>query len=82
MKISKDTIARTIVLVIALANQILTSLGKNPLPFAEDTIYEAVTLVVTIGASAWSWWKNNSITKEAIEADAYLKELKNKKEVA
>lgn len=64
-------------LVIALVNQILTSMGKNPLPFAEDMIYEAVTLLVTIGASAWAWWKNNSFTKNAIVADEYLKELKN-----
>lgn len=77
MKISAETIIRTIVLVIALVNQVLTSMGKNPLPFAEDTIYELVTLVVTIGASVWAWWKNNSFTKEAIKADEYMKSLKN-----
>lgn len=76
MKISKETIIRTIILVIALVNQVLTSMGKNPLPFAEETIYELVTLLFTIGASAWTWWKNNSFTKNAIEADRYLEELK------
>lgn len=75
-KIKPDTIARTIVLVIALINQVLAVLGKDVLPFADDTIYELVTLVFTIGASAWSWWKNNSITKKAIAADEYLAELK------
>lgn len=75
-KISTDTIIRTIVLIIALVNQILTSLGKNPLPFSDDMIYEAVTLVVTIGASVWAWWKNNSFTSAAIEADTVLQELK------
>ena len=79
MNISKDTIARTIVLVVALVNQVLTTLGKNPLPFSEDTIYEAITLIVTVGATAWAWWKNNSFTKEAIEADGYMKELKDQK---
>lgn len=77
MKIKTDTIIRTIVLFIALLNQVLTSMGKNPLPFSDDLIYEAVTLAVTIGASAWAWWKNNSITKKAIVADEYLKSLKN-----
>lgn len=76
MKIKPDTIARTIVLVIALINQVLAVLGKEVLPFADDTIYELVTLVFTIGASAWSWWKNNSVTKKAIAADEYLAELK------
>lgn len=76
MKISTDTIIRTIVLVIALVNQSLTSMGKNPLPFADETIYELVSLVVTIGATLWAWWKNNSFTNNAIKADEYLKELK------
>nr|DAT79904.1 MAG TPA: holin [Caudoviricetes sp.] len=76
MKISKETVIRTLVLLVALANQVLTALGKNPLPFSDDLIYEAVTLAVTIGAAAWSWWKNNSFTKAAIEADQYMKELK------
>ena len=76
VNISKDTIIRTIVLVVALINQVLTAFGKNPLPFSDDTIYEAVTLAVTIGASAWAWWKNNSFTKNAIAADKYLDELK------
>lgn len=74
--VTKETIIRTIILVIALVNQVLTSLGKNPLPFSDDLIYEAVTLAVTIGASAWAWWKNNSFTKKAIAADEYLKEMK------
>lgn len=77
MKISVETIIRTIVLAVALLNQVLTSMGKNPLPFSDDLIYEAVTLAVTIGASAWAWWKNNSFTKNAIAADVYLAELKN-----
>lgn len=79
MNISHDTIIRTIVLAVALLNQILTTLGKNPLPFSDALIYEAATLAVTIGAAIWSWWKNNSITKEAIQADAYLAELKKAK---
>lgn len=77
MKISKDTIIRTIILIVALINQVLTACGKNPLPFSDDTLYEAITLIVTIGASIWAWWKNNSFTQNAIVADDYLRELKN-----
>lgn len=80
MRISTDTIIRTLVLIVALINQILTAVGKNPLPFSDDVIYEAVTLAVTIGASVWAWWKNNSFTAAAIEADKYLKDLKNYEE--
>lgn len=76
MKISKETIARTIILLIALANQVLTACGWNPLPFSDDNIYEVITLIFTIVSAAWAWWKNNSFTRDARIADAYLNDLK------
>ena len=78
-KVSPDTIARTIILVIALVNTVLTMSGKNPLPFADDDIYTAVSIIATLAASAWAWWENNSFTTEAIKADEYLQELKDSK---
>lgn len=78
-KISKDTIIRTIVLGIALLNQILTMFGINPLPWSEDEAYTITSTIVTAAASIWAWWKNNSITPAAIEADQQLKQLKNNK---
>lgn len=76
MKISADTIARTIVLFIAILNQILAILGKNRLEIAESDIYQIVTLIFTIGSAVWAWWKNNSFTQPALKADEVLKELK------
>lgn len=78
-KVTPETIIRTVVLVLALVNQALTASGKNPLPFAENEIYELLTLLVTIGASLWAWWKNNSFTQDAIKADEYLDELRKGK---
>lgn len=75
-KISSNTIIRTVVLVVTLINQVLTMLGKNPIPFSEDQVYEALTAVFTVAASLWAWWKNNSFTPAAIEADSYMKEIK------
>lgn len=77
MKVSINTIVRTIVLIIALANQALAIAGKEAFPVTEDQVYQSVSLIVTIGASVWAWWKNNSFTKNAIIADQYLKQLKN-----
>ena len=76
MKVKTETIIRTSVLVIALINQILTSTGHSVIPVTDDQITELITLVITVGASVWAWWKNNSFTKEAIEADEVLKQLK------
>ena len=78
-RVSTDTIIRTIVLAVALINQILTSCGKNPIPFSDEEIYEVVSILITVGASIWAWWKNNSFTQEAIEADNLMKISKSYK---
>lgn len=77
MHCKKETIIRTVVLVIALLNQILTACGKNPLPFSDERIYEGISLAFSIGASLWAWWKNNSFTAEAVEADRYLAAIRS-----
>lgn len=63
---------RTAVLVFALINQVLMISGCNPLPFSDDEFGQAVSMVLTVGASLWAWWKNNSFTQAAIEADEHL----------
>ncbi|KAK9680589.1 SPP1 phage holin [Popillia japonica] len=75
-RIVADTIARTIVLAIALINQVLAIAGKGTLDIAENDIYQVVTVIFTIGTAVLSWWKNNSITQAAIVADETLKEIK------
>ena len=56
MKISAGTIARTIVLAIALINQVLVAFGVNTIPIAEETMTEFITLAITIGAAVVAWW--------------------------
>lgn len=75
-KIDTGTIVRTVVLVAALANQVLTIAGKSPLPFDDVQIAEGVSTLLTAAASLWAWWKNNSFTLAARQADAYKRELK------
>lgn len=75
--VKTETIVRTIVLVIALANQALAIAGKEAFPITEDQVYQGVTLIVTIGASVWAWWKNNSFTQPAIKADKVKDQLKS-----
>lgn len=75
-EIKPDTIIRTIVLIIALINQILAILGREKLPITDDMVYQVVTIIITIGASLWAWWKNNSFTIAAIEGDKVKDHLK------
>ena len=77
-KIKLETIIRTAVLVIALINQILAICGKDTLPLYESDIVQIITLVATIASSLWAWWKNNSFTQNAIEADKYKDRLNAK----
>ncbi|MBU5336261.1 phage holin [Intestinibacter bartlettii] len=76
MEVKKNTVIRTTILVIALLNQALTSSGHAILPISDEEVNQVVTLAFTIGASIWAWWKNNSFTKAAIEADKVLKDKK------
>lgn len=75
--VKTETIVRTIILIVALINQGLTVAGKSLLPITDEQITEVITLVITIGASLWGWWKNNSFTRNAIEADKVLDQLKS-----
>ena len=77
MNCKKETIIRTVVLAISLINQVLTVLGKNPLPFSEEEVYQFLSVAATAAASIWAWWKNNSFTPAAVEADRYLEQLKS-----
>lgn len=77
MNVKTDTIIRTLVLVLALINQILESTGYSIIPVTDEQLSELITLVFTIGASLWAWWKNNSFTKNAIKADEILAEMKS-----
>lgn len=75
-KITTGTIVRTIVLALALINQILVNSGRDVLPIADQDVEIVVTTIITIGASLVAWWKNNSFTNPAIEADKYKDVLK------
>ena len=75
-KISAGTIARTIILIVALINQCLTVSGHSVIPIEDEVINDFISLVFTIAAAMAAWWKNNSFTREAIKADKYLEELR------
>lgn len=77
LKISTATIARTAALLLALTNQILSSTGHAVLPIESEQLEQGVTLAITVGASLAAWWKNNSFTQPALQADAQLETLRS-----
>ena len=75
-KISAGAVARTIVLLLALVNQCLGLAGVQVIPIGDETVNALVSTVWTVAAALAAWWKNNSFTGPAIEADKTLKRLK------
>ncbi|HBC89937.1 MAG TPA: phage holin [Lactococcus sp.] len=74
--ISPGTIARTAILALALINQALTLAGHSIIPVNDGDIEQFVSLLFTVGAALAGWWKNNSFTQAALQADDYKKKLK------
>ena len=65
--ISAGTIARTACLLLALPN----------LPIESTTVEQLVTAGITTVAALIAWWKNNSFTTAALEADKTYDRLKS-----
>lgn len=78
MKISKATIVRTVMVVLVLVNMILKKAGLNILPVSESGVAKAVETGVEVLSVLAAWWYNNSFSENALKADKYLKELKEK----
>lgn len=74
--ITSGTIARTIILALALVNQLLSVTGHAVLPIEDAQVETLVSTIWTVVAAVAAWWKNNSVTEPAKEADKVLKELK------
>ena len=74
--ISAGTIARTACLLLALTNQVLSALGKPVLPIESATVEQLVTAGITTVTALIAWWKNNSFTPAALEADKTFDRLK------
>lgn len=60
----------------ALTNQVLSATGHRVLPIESAELEQLVSTGLTIATALVSWWKNNSFTPEAIEADDFLCQLK------
>jgi SPP1 family holin len=74
------TIARTLFLLLALVNQILSIFHVSPLNIAvnETELATSLSVLFTIAASVAAWWKNNSFTTAARKADEVLRQEKEK----
>lgn len=77
-KITSGTIARTVILILALVNQVLTATGRSIINVSDDDINTLISTGFTIVSALIAWWKNNSFTQSAIKADAAMREDKTR----
>ena len=56
---------RLIILGVALLNQLLEVLGMSIIPIADQDLSDFISLSFLIGASLYTAWRNNSVTKVA-----------------
>ena len=73
MEITAGTITRTIILALALINQILSATGHAVIPIEDAAIETLVSTAFTIIASLIAWWKNNSFTYAARFGDLCMR---------
>ena len=70
--VTVQTWARTVVLLLALVSQLCVILGKRTEAIDIEQWQEYVTYALTVIGSIWAWWKNNSFTDKAQNADKLL----------
>lgn len=70
--VTVQTWARTVVLLLALISQLCVILGKRTEAIDIEQWQEYVTYALTVIGSIWAWWKNNSFTDKAQNADKLL----------
>ena len=78
LQITSGTIARTVILILALVNQVLTATGHSVINISDENVNTLISTGFTIVSALIAWWKNNSFTHAAIKADAVMREDKTR----
>lgn len=77
-KVTAGTLARTIVLALALINQCLVMAGVQTLPIQDEQVETLVTTGAIVIMAVIAWWKNNSFTQAARVGDQAMREARKK----
>ena len=77
-RITAGTLARTVILALALINQCLVMSGVSTMPILEEQVETLVSTGATVVTVVIAWWKNNSFTKAAKEGDTVMRTEKGK----
>lgn len=70
------TIIRTVLVLVAIINQLLQLTGKSTLPFTDEQISLTLSTIFTTITALIAWWKNNNFTHASQHAQTVLDALK------
>lgn len=76
-KVKISTWVRLLMVVIALINYLLKEFDLVPPVITENQVYNVVISIFTVVSFLQAYWKNNSFTEAAQEADSYFNLLKD-----
>ena len=74
--ITVGTIVRTVMLIISIVIFILNAFGVEIPVIEENTVTDVIIALFGLISFLQAYWKNNSITKAAQEADKIMQEKK------
>ena len=69
-----------VLLLVQLFSVVQTGLsiaGISQLPFTSDQVSTAITGVIAVIASIYSWWRNNNVTEAAVQGQQLTTAIKN-----
>lgn len=65
-----------VVQIFALAQTGLSLAGISQLPFTNEEVSTAITGVIAVIASIYSWWHNNNVTEAAVQGQQVVDGIK------
>ena len=74
--VTVGTIVRTVMLIISIVIFILNAFGVEIPVIEENTVTDVIIALFGLISFLQAYWKNNSITKAAQEADKIMQEKK------
>ena len=77
MKISKQTIVRTILLIIVAINIVLEKFGLDVIATDENVVLMCVETIIEVAVIVTGFWYNNSYSENALKAQRFLEYLRN-----
>lgn len=79
-KMDKGTVIRTVLLLLAFANQGLAVFGKEALPLSDDQVSNLIEMIHYVGSfiltavvALVAWFKNNYVTAKGQQQKEVLK---------